>query len=302
MMTTESFPKDLFEYWTAVEEHPYVIGDFVWTGMDYLGESGIGHTSLDNEKDDFLKPWPWFDAYCGDIDLCGFKKPQSYFRDVIWNRSALTMAVQAPVPDGRREMVSAWGWPDERQSWTWPGQEGKPMLVTVYSRDDKVQLELNGKIIGEQAVSPATKFTARFEVPYVPGELRAVGFVNGRNTNSVSLITAGAAVRLQLTPDRAQLHASRNDLSYVTVTVVDKDGNRVPDAAFPVRFTVTGVGGLAATGSGNPSDAASFQAPRRTTFEGRCLAILRPAGQPGEITMRAEADGLTPAITALHVH
>ena len=148
--------------------------------MDYLGESGIGHAGLDHPKYEWNQPWPWFNAFCGDVDLCGFKKPQSYYRDVVWKRSPLALAVHAPVQAGRTEKFSDWGWPDEHQSWTWPGQEGKPLKVAVYSRCENVRLELNGKIIGEQPVTEATKLTAHFEVPYAPGELRATGFSGGK--------------------------------------------------------------------------------------------------------------------------
>ena len=301
MVTTESFPKDLFDYWTAVENHPYVIGDFVWTAMDYLGESGIGHAGLDHPKHEWNQPWPWFNAFCGDLDLCGFKKPQSYYRDVVWKQSPLTMAVHAPVPAGRTEKISDWGWPDEQQSWTWPGQEGKPLQVAVYSRCEKVRLELNGKIIGEKPVSEATKLTVHFEVPYAPGELRATGFIGGKEIAHVSFHTTGAPEKLRLTPDRSIIRNDRNDLSFVTIAVVDKDGNLVPDAAIPVRFEISGAGELAAVGSGNPKLPESFQQPKRTTFEGRCLAIVRPIGKTGKVFLRAVADGLTPANTKIIV-
>ncbi|HTY89173.1 MAG TPA: glycoside hydrolase family 2 TIM barrel-domain containing protein [Candidatus Acidoferrum sp.] len=301
MMTTESFPKDAFEYWAAVKEHVYVIGDFVWTGMDYLGESGIGHSGLDHPKYEWNQPWPWFNAYCGDIDLCGFKKPQSYYRDVVWSRVPLALAVHAPIPEGRWETISGWGWPDEHQSWTWPGQEGRPLNVAVYSRCDTVRLELNGKLIGEQPVSAATKLTAYFAVPYSPGELRAIGYLGGREIARVSLRTVGAPAGLRLTPDRSTIHNDRNDLSFVTVEVVDQDGNLVPNAAIPVRFEISGAGELAAVGSGNPRLPESFQQPKRTTFEGRCLAIVRPLGRSGKVTLQAEADGLASATTTLQV-
>ena len=295
MMTTESFPKDLFDYWSAVENHPYVIGDFVWTAMDYLGESGIGHAGLDHPKYEWNQPWPWFNAFCGDIDLCGFKKPQSYYRDVVWKQSLLTMAIHAPIPEGRTEKFSDWGWPDEHQSWTWPGQEGKPLQVAVYSRCEKVRLELNGKLIGEQPVSAATRFTVHFEVPYAPGELRVTGFINEREAAHDSFQTTGAPAKLRLTPDRSTIRADRNDLSFVIVEVMDLAGNLVPNAAVPVRFKISGAGELAAVGSSNPNLPESFQQPKRTTFEGRCLAIVRPLGQPGKIILQAEADGLLPA-------
>lgn len=295
MYGSESYPKEFFDYWTLVEKHPYIIGDFVWTAMDYFGESGIGHTWLSNEKDSFLKPWPWYNAWCGDIDVCGFKKPQSYYRDVVWRRSQIEMAVHTPLPDGVHENVSGWGWPEETRSWNWPGREGTPMQVAVYSRCDSVRLELNGKVIGEKPVSAVTKLTAKFDVPYAAGELRAIGLINGKEIAKTTLKTAGEPKEIRLTVDRASIRADRNDLSYVTVEVVDRDGNRVPNATIPVRFALSGAGELAATGSAAPNDAASFHAPLRKTYEGRCLVILRPNGSAGKITLKAEADGLKSA-------
>jgi beta-galactosidase len=143
IMGTESYPKDFFDYWSLVEKHSYIIGDFVWTAMDYFGESGLAHTTFGSGRTPYFLPWPWFNAWCGDIDICGFKKPQSFYRDVVWRRSEIEMMVHAPIPDGQRERVSAWGWPDEAQSWNWSGQEGKPLQVAVYSRCESVRLELN---------------------------------------------------------------------------------------------------------------------------------------------------------------
>jgi beta-galactosidase len=297
MMATESYPKDFFDYWSLVEQHPYIIGDFVWTAMDYFGESGIGHSALSNEQDSFLMPWPWFDAWCGDIDVCGFKKPQSYYRDVVWRRSQIEIAIHSPMPEGVYERVSGWGWPDETRSWNWPRQEGKPLQVAVYSRCDAVRLELNGKVIGEKQVSAATKLTAKFDVPYQPGELRAVGLIGGKEVVKTVIKTAGPAKGLRLKADRSTIRADRNDLSYVTVEIVDEQGAVVPNAEIPVRFTVTGAGELAATGSSAPNDAASFRLPLRKTCEGRALAILQPTGAAGEITLKAEADGMKSAAT-----
>lgn len=301
MMATESFPKDIFDYWSLVEKHPYVIGDFTWTAMDYLGESGIGHTVLSNEKDNFFRFWPWHDAWCGDIDICGFKKPQSFYRDVVWRRSPIEIAVHSPIPEGLSEHVSGWGWPDESQSWNWPGHEGQSLQIAIYSRCDTVRLELNGKVIGEKPVSEATKLTARFDVPYAPGELRALGLVNGKIVATKTLQTAGVPKKIKLTADRSTIRADRNDLSYVTVEVVDTEGRRVPDAEIPVQFSVSGAGELAAQGSGAPNKPASFRTPQCTTFQGRCLAILRPTGSPGKITLRAKAKGLEADGVTIHV-
>jgi beta-galactosidase len=176
------------------------------------------------------------------------------------------------------------------------------LQVAVYSRCDTVRLELNGKVIGEKPVSAATKLTAKFDVPYAPGELRAIGLVNGKAVANTVLKTSGAPKKLKLIADREKIRADRNDLSYVTVEVVDAAGQRVPDAEIPVRFSVTGAGELAAQGSSSPNTLASFHAPSRQTFEGRCLAILRPNGSRGKIRLRAEADGLESSQITVTTH
>ena len=296
MMGTESYPKDFFENWSRVETYPYLIGDFVWTAMDYLGEAGIGHSVLSNEKNSFFMPWPWFNAWCGDLDLCGFKKPQSLYRDVVWRRSPIEMLVHAPIPIGLHEIISGWGWPNEVQSWNWLGQENKLMQVTIYSRCDHIRLELNGKVVGSKPVSAESQLTARFDVPYAAGELRAFGLIRGKVVAQTLLKTTGRARKLKLTADRTIIRADRNDLSYITVEVVDADGQRVPDAEIPVRFSVSGAGELAAHGSSTPNDPASFRGSVGKFFQGRCLAILQPKRNAGSITLQAEAEGLEPAI------
>jgi beta-galactosidase len=168
MMGTESFPNEAYQNWTVVERNSYVIGDFVWTAIDYLGESGIGHASvkMGSGADFFSPPYPWFNAYRGDIDLIGNKKAQSYFRDVVWHRSKVEMAVRRPVPDRYTEHISKWGWSDELRSWTWPGFEEKPMKVRVYTRGDKVTLLLNGKEVESKTLTEKDALVAEFTGPY----------------------------------------------------------------------------------------------------------------------------------------
>jgi len=300
MYCSESFPKDAFDYWKPVEELPYLIGDFVWTAMDYLGEAGLAHSLLSNEQGSFFMPWPWIGAWSGDLDLCGFKKPQSYYRDVLWRLSPIEVMVHEPIPDGLTEELSWWGWPNEMQSWNWQGHEGTPLQVRVFSRCEKVRLELNGKVIGEQPVSEDTKLVATFDVPYEPGELKAYGLKNGKVVAETMLKTSGAPKAVKLTADRTVIRADRSDLSYVTVEIVDENGQRVPDAEQKVRFIVEGAGELAGQTSGSPNKPASFKAPECTTMNGRCIAILRPTGGAGDITMRVEADGLIPASIVVH--
>jgi len=295
MIGTESVPKEAFENWQIVEKHPFVLGDFVWTAMDYLGESGIGHSLLvsPTDKPQFSPGWPWYNAYCGDIDICGFKKPQSYFRDVVWKISNLEMAVHVPVPAGKIEHVSYWGWPDEQQSWNWPDNEGKKLQVNVYSNYPDVRLELNGKVIGTKPVSAETKLTATFEVPYESGELKAIALKDGKEMETKVLKATGKPAKIRLTADRSELKTSRNDLAYVTVEVTDEAGTLVPNATLSVQFKIEGAGGLAAVENGNPTDMKSFHQPQVNSFRGKCLVILRPNGTSGEIKLKAESTGLT---------
>jgi beta-galactosidase len=239
-----------------------------------------------------LQTFPWFNANCGDINLIGGKKPQSYYRDVVWNRSKLQMMVHAPVPEGHTEMVSAWGWPDEFAHYTFPGSEGKPLQVHVYTRYDAVRLVQNGKIIGEQNVSLQTKLAATFTINYQPGILKAIGLQNGKAVDSVVLQTAGKPASIRLVADRESIRANRNDLSYITAEVLDEKGRLVPDASVSLRFSISGNGEIIATGNANPSDMESFQMLQHKTFEGRCLAIVRPKKSTGNIIVKAEGEGL----------
>lgn len=294
MIGTESIAMEAFENWQQVEKHPYVIGDFVWTGMDHLGESGIGNAKLDNDTTKFLPPWPWFINNSGDISILGYKKPQMYFRDVVWRNSELEMLVHSPIPNGRKEIVSFWGWPDELKSWNWYGNEGTPLQVSVYSRCDEVRLELNGEVIDTKKVSEETKLTAQFEVPYQPGELVAIGLNDGKEVARQTLKTSGKPAQLKITAEENTFPGVKNDLAYFNIEVLDENGLLVPDAEIPVEFSISGPCNLQAVASENPKDMHSFQQPFVNTFRGRCQLIVRLSNESGEINVSAKSDGLQP--------
>ena len=242
------------------------------------GRTPVAFSSLFSGSSIFL-PFPWFNCYCGDIDLIGQPKAQWYHRRVIWGLSKLEMAVQRPVPEGRTEQISPWGWSDELRSWTWPVGVGRVLKVRVYTSGDQVRLLLNGKEVGTAAVSEDTALKAEFDVPYAPGELKAIALSGGKPIAEQVLKTAGEPSQLRLTADRASIRRSRNDLSYVTLEVLDRAGQLVPDAVVPVRISISGAAELAAVGTAHPKDVYSFRQPRLKTFHGRCLAIVRPSGR-----------------------
>ena len=294
MIGTESIAMEAFENWQQVEKHSYVIGDFVWTGMDHLGESGIGNAKLDNDTTKFLPPWPWFINNSGDISILGFKKPQMYFRDVVWRNSDLEMMVHTPIPAGRKEVVSFWGWPDETKSWNWDGNEGIPLQVSVYSRCQQVQLELNGKVFGTKDISEETNLTAKFNVPYQPGELVAIGLNDGKEVVRQTLKTTGKPAQLKISAEANTFPGVQNDLAYFNIEVLDENGLLVPDAEIPVEFEISGGGKLQAVASENPREMKSFQQPWVKTWRGRCQLILRLSDEVGEINVLAKSKGLKP--------
>ena len=302
----ESYPKHASQNWDLVEQKPYVIGDFVWTAMDYLGEAGIGSASIRTSgNQSMFQSWPWYNGWCGDIDLIGQKKPQSYYRDVIWRRAPITMAVEEYVPDGSRMAVSAWGWQLEHQQWD--AANGKLIMengqckVNVYSRSPQVRLYLNDKLIGTKATS--NTYWAGFSVPYHPGTLRAVEFDGTNEGASFTLTTPGKPAALRLTADRKEILSNGCDLAYVTIELVDAEGRVISDSERQVNISVSGNGTLLAAGNASPTDMASFRSTTPKLFEGRALAIIKSTDLTGTISITVTTDGLSPqtiTITSKH--
>jgi len=295
MAGTESYPLEAFGSWMAVVDNPYVIGDFVWTAFDYIGEASIGWRGYWQKQDFF----PWNLAYCGDIDICGWKRPQSYYRDALWNENQLSLWVTPPEPsfelNSDRQSWSKWHWLDAADDWNWPGSEGKALEVSVYSSCEQVELFLNGKSMGKKPVNRTTKFIASWQVPYQPGILKAVGF-RGRKQVTVSEIrSAGDPVQIKLSADRSKIKADGQDLSYITVDLNDANGIRNPKSENLVTFSIEGSGTIIAVGNANPVSLESYTLPQRKAWRGRCLVIIKSDSKGGPIILKATAAGLKPA-------
>ena len=294
MMSSESTATDAFINWRMANEKSYVLGDFIWTGMDYIGEVGIGNARYDKPDGghNAVKPWPWYLSWCGDIDISGNKKPQSYYRDVVWSESDLEILVHTPASEGKVELVTKWGWPDEFPHWNWPDCENVPLPVNVYANFDTVRLLHNGNLIGEKAITREDKLTATFMVAYQPGELTAVGIRNGKEVLSKSLITAGKPAKIRLVPEQSVVRANLNDLAYVQIEVLDDTGRLVPDAEVKIQLSFKGPGKLIACGNASPYDLESFNNPNLKSFRGRALAILQPGDKQGIMTLKVKAEGM----------
>ena len=294
---TESYPRDAFRNWAVVNDFPYVVGDIVWTGLDYLGESGIGRTYYKGEREG--ESWikggqpEWHGAPCGDVDITGWRKPISHYREMLWNKDTqLYMAVKEPNGYHGEIKTTMWSvWPTW-ESWTWPGWEGKPVEVEVYTHQPEVKLYLDNQLIDTKQVSRDTEFKAVFSVPYKAGTLRAEA-----GGESVTLKTAGEPARLRLTPDRTVMTADGQSLTFVTIEVLDKQGTLVPEAAISCEATIKGAGTLLAFASADLKDTESYTSSHVKTWKGRALLVIRSTQKKGAVSVSIKSTLPTVGLT-----
>jgi len=245
--------------------------------------------------------FPWHGATCGDIDTTGFRKPVSHYRNIVWDRGeTLYAAVAFAGPDGRPWNLSQWAVEPLQSHWSWPGREGEPLRVEVYSRHDAVRLYLNGRQVGEQPTTREQQFKAVFSVPYQPGALKAVGLRDGAPVEVFTLETAGPPARILLRPEQERLKADGNDLAFVVVEVADADGRRIFHADDAIRYQLSGPGEIIAVGSADLASRESYQASTRRVHEGRALVVVRSLPETGEIRLTASAPGLGESTLILH--
>ncbi len=295
ILGTESFPKDIFATWAFAAEAPYVLGDFVWTAMDYLGEAGIGGSTVVSAKSAAmmsLGAWPLVDASCGDLDLIGNQKGASLARDVVWGLSDLEVCVQKPLPDGKAEAVRMWGWSDEWPCWTWPGAENKPLAVRIYTSGDKVELKLNGRSVLTQPVAASDLKHIEVKVEYAPGVLEVIAYRSGKIVGRKALATSGDAATVRVQAEASQGGARRGDVSFFAVDFLDSKGIRVPQLEKDIHLSVSGPAELVGFGTGRTTAAGSFQAQVTQSFDGRALVALRGTGKSGVVTLTASSPGL----------
>ena len=298
---SETFPPIIDEYWALVTKHPWIIGDFTWTGWDYIGEAGIGAATYEGEAS-FSEPYPYYLANCGDIDITGFRRPLSYLREIVFGlRDAPYIASFSPEHHGQTPNATPWVGDDVVASWNWPGYEEQPVRVAVYSSADEVELLLNGRSLGRQLAGPAHAFRAYFELTYEPGELRAINWREGQSVESSTLVSAGECVALRLQADLDRLEADPSAIAFVSIELVDGEGRVQPADQRAVTVTVEGAGSLQGFGSADPQSEERFSDTTRTPWYGRLLAAVRAASTPGTLRVRAQAEGLEEAVVEIAV-
>ncbi|AUP81678.1 beta-galactosidase GalB [Flavivirga eckloniae] len=272
----------------ALAKEPRSLGEFIWTGFDYLGEP-TPYGGRDNSTNGYWNDdWPSRSSYFGPVDLCGFPKDRYYLYQSQWTTKPMVHVLP---------------------HWNWEGKEGEKIPVFAYTNAEEVELFVNGKSYGKKVKGkditeiPAeyhefekgmykSKYRLSWQVPYQPGALKVVAFKGGKEVATKEIKTAGAPAKVTLIADRTEIDADGNDLSFITVRIEDKDGNICPLADNLVNFDIQGAGVLAAVGNGDQTSLASFQATNRKAFNGLCMFIVKSTETAGEIKITASSKEL----------
>ena len=288
-----AYPPDIeFE---SLENNPNNLGEFIWTGFDYLGEP-TPFGGKDNSTNGYWNgDWPARSSYFGAVDLCGIPKDRFYLYQSQWTTKPMVHVLP---------------------HWNWKGMEGKEIPVFSYTNCDEVELFVNGKSYGKKIkgidktpipinfidweggrykgdfMSP---YRLHWNVPYQAGEIKVVGFIDGKKVTEKQIRTAGKPARIELIADRELIKSDGEDMVFVTVRVVDKEGNLCPNSDNLINFEIEGQGAIVAVGNGNAATTEPFQSNKRKAFSGQCMVFIKAFKDAGLINLKATSEGLTEA-------
>lgn len=296
---SETYPTEIAELWSIVEKNSHVIGDFTWTGYDYLGEAGIGifHYDPTMLESGYQGWFPDRLAYCGDINLNGYRRPVSYLREIAYGlRTKPYLFARRVDKAGQRHDKNRWKYHDGVHSWTYPGYEGTETMVYVLTKDPEAELFLNGVSLGKKKVGEVEVLTAIFEVPYQPGTL-TVRTASGED----SIVTAGEVAGLRVEASRTVLEKGGQDVIFITADLVDSEGRANHFAVRKIEAVLEGEAVLAGFGSADPSCEGSYTDTVWETFDGRVMAAVRSGMKAGKAELKLIMDGKVAAIIPIEV-
>lgn len=292
---SETFPQDIYKNWEMVKKYPYLVGDFMWTAWDYLGESGIGAWSYTGGMP-FNRPYPWLLAGAGVIDILGIPDASCKYAATVWGQLDKPVIGVRPVNHpGVRPSKSVWRGTNAIESWAWAGCGGNKAEIEIYAQAASVELLLNGKSLGRKKLK---EYKAMFKTAYAPGTLAAVAYdANGREISRSELRSADGKLHIQVGPEEKTVKA--REIVYVPVFMAGENG--VVESNNDRRLTVTVEGGeLLAFGSANPCTEEQYDAGSFTTYYGRALAVVQ-AGKSGTVSVSV-TDGNMTGIAQIDIH
>jgi beta-galactosidase len=294
---SETYPRGAYASWRETLANKHVIGDFVWTAMDYLGEQGVGRFAVGEGMFPPSPSWPWLTAHCGDHDLTGNKRPQSYYRDAIWERNNLPrLFVLPPELTGKPLLRMSWTWDPVERNYTYPNCEGQKIEAHIYSAADEVELLQNGKSLGRKKLEECKVV---FEITYEPDELMVVAYKGGVETGRDILKTTGKTARLELSADRNPIQADGADLCFVSLRTLDENDELVFAENGEVTITLQGKGELLALGNADPKPdrLKPFKEAACPVYHGAALAVVRSGeGTKGCMFTAAMKNGISASL------
>lgn len=278
---SETFCNDAYRFYEFAKKNPGVIGDFVWAGMDYLGEVGIGAWEYASYAKDFSPRAGWISAGSGRLDLTGRQLGEALYTRVAFGLDTIRMATVPANDFGKSHSPSAWKMSNARESWAWNGCEGRKTRVEVYARTPFVELKLNGKTIGRKRVNLEKNCLVSFKVKYFPGELTAIAYDrSGKERGRTSLFSGKGTPRLLLTPEK--MSVGKDELAYIRIRYADEDGKTLPLCRGRVKVSAEN-GQLLALGHACPYNPDGYLREETDTYYGEALAILRPSASGEKI-------------------
>ena len=293
---SETNPPDIAGNWALVKKHPQIIGDFLWTGWDYMGEAGLGVPAYAFGEGGFGAQFPCQLAYCGDMDITGFRRPLSYFHELIYGlRTDPCIAVQRPDKYGVPVMKTPWILSDSVSSWTYPGMEGKPVVIEVYAAGDEVELLLNGESLGRKPAGDKGGYYVLFNTVYQPGTLEAVSYENGQVIGKTCLTTADGPCHLAA---EAEQPGAVEGLIYINVAKLAANGAVATHADEIISVSAAENLRVLGIGSGDPKPLHSYLDAITKTFNGRALLVVQKIDplQPAQVTITSETGCATVSI------
>ena len=283
IMGSETFPQDIAKNWEMVKKYPYLIGDFMWTAWDYIGEAGLGTWTYHEDAKSFDKPYPWLLADTGAFDILGNPNGEAMLAKAAWGLSKDPMIGVQPCNHPDKKLIKAsWRGTNALPSWSWSGCNGNKVIVEVFANAAKVELLINGKSAGKKKIKECK---AIFKVKYVPGVVEAIAYdVMGNKIGKAQLVSASDNVSIQLKPEIEK--TAVGDIIYVDVAIADEKGIVESNRDTKVKLSVNG-GELLGFGSANPRTEERFDTGEYTTYYGHALAVVR-ATQTGTIKITAQ--------------
>ena len=294
---TETFSEQITAIWPIVERNPRVLGDFVWTSWDYLGEVWIGKCYSEEEVSQMQELYPGRAADCACFDITGCERPALAFHRIAWGSMETYISVQEPSLYGKKLVRSQWAWDGSENIWYFPGQEGKMTKVDVYSSAHTAELIINGKSAGKKVLGTEKKNVASFDVVYQSGIITAISYdEHGHKVSEQTLKTPGDVVGIRLRQDRDRMPADGQSLAFISVELVDSEGNVVPVKDRHCCAEVLGEGSLIAFGSAAPVTEEVYTKGEFTSYRGRLLAVVRAGKSEGEAEIKVSCGGLESAV------